>query len=123
MEYKLSYNNAVHPGERMFTWNEYAKRVFAVYGTYTEKEIKKISALIADNQWDKLSGDSLKVIAVENYIKKNINYRKELDGNDVTNIEIILKTRVADRHRTHAFIPRPFYNSLMFPFNLYSRRP
>ena len=96
VEYKLSYNNAVHPGERMFTWNEYAKRVFAVYGTYTEKEIKKISALIADNQWDKLSGDSLKVIAVENYIKKNINYRKELDGNDVTNIETILKTRVAD---------------------------
>src|SRR5947209_3867639 len=43
VEYKLSYNNAVHPGERMFTWNEYAKRIFAAYATYSEKEIRKVS--------------------------------------------------------------------------------
>ena len=96
VEYKLCYNNALHPGERMFTWNEYAKRVFESYGTYSDKEIKKVSELISNNKWDKLSGDSLKVVTVENYIKKNINYRKDLEGNDAAGIETILKTREAE---------------------------
>jgi hypothetical protein len=96
VEYKLSYNNATHPGERMFTWNEYAKRIFTAYGEYTEKEMKKVGQLISDNQWDQLKTDSMKVVAVENYIKKNISYRKDLDGKDVNGIEAILKTRVAE---------------------------
>ncbi len=96
VEYKLSYNNATHPGERMFTWNEYAKRIFTAYGVYSEKEIKKVSQLIADNHWDQLKTDSMKVVAVENYIKKNISYRKDLEGKDVDAIETILKTRVAE---------------------------
>jgi hypothetical protein len=96
VEFKLSYNNALHPGVRMFTWNEYAKRIFALYGTFSDKEIKKVSSLIGDNQWDKLSGDSLKIISVEIYIKKNISYRKDLEGNEATNIENILKSKLAD---------------------------
>ena len=96
VEYKLSYNNATHPGERMFTWNEYAKRVFTAYGEYTDKEIKKVGQLISDNQWDQMRTDSMKVIAVENYIKKNISYRKDVEGKDVNGIETILKTRVAE---------------------------
>jgi hypothetical protein len=96
IEYKLSYNNALNPGARMFTWNEYAKRIFAAYGVYSEKEIKKVTQLISDNQWDQLKTDSMKVVAVENYIKKNITYRKDLEGKDVSAIETILKTRVAD---------------------------
>jgi hypothetical protein len=96
VEYKLSYNNAQNPGARMFTWNEYAKRVFAAYGVYSEKEIKKVSQLISDNQWDQLKTDSMKVVAVENYIKKNISFNKELEGKDVSSIETVLKTKVAD---------------------------
>jgi hypothetical protein len=96
VEYKLCYNNALHPGERMFTWNEYAKRIFDAYGTYSDKEIKKVSELIVNNHWDKLSDDSSKVVTVENYIKKNINYRKDLEGNEVDGIETILKTRQAN---------------------------
>jgi hypothetical protein len=96
VEFKLSYNNATHPGERMFTWNEYAKRIFAAYGVYSDKETKKISELIGANQWDRLAGDSLKVITVENYIKKTIDYRKDLEGDANDNIETILKTHLTD---------------------------
>jgi hypothetical protein len=96
VEYKLSYNNATHPGERMFTWNEYAKRIFTAYGEYSDKEMKKVNQLISENQWDQLKTDSMKVVAVENYIKKNISYRRDLEGKDVNGIEAILKTRVAD---------------------------
>jgi hypothetical protein len=96
LEYKLSYNNATHPGERMFTWNEYAKKIFLAYGVYSEKEIKKITQLISDNRWALLGTDSLKIISVENYIKKNITYRKDLDGNDADGIETILKTQEAE---------------------------
>ena len=80
----------------MFTWNEYAKRVFSAYGVYSDKEIKKVSQLISDNQWDQLKTDSIKVVTVENYVKKNIAFRKELEGRDAGAIETILKTKVAD---------------------------
>jgi hypothetical protein len=58
---KLTYNNAKGPGERLFTWNELAKRIFAMYGIYSDKELKKVAAIVSENQWDKLSGDSLKI--------------------------------------------------------------
>jgi len=42
VEYKLSYNSANSKGhERLFTWNELAKKVYTLYGSYTEKELKK----------------------------------------------------------------------------------
>ncbi|HEY4966423.1 MAG TPA: DUF3857 domain-containing protein, partial [Puia sp.] len=96
IEYKLSYNNVKSRGERLFTWNELAKRIFEMYGTYSEKELKKAADLTSNNQWDRLSGDSLKIIAVENYIKKNISFRKDLEGDDVSSIEAIIKSKTAN---------------------------
>ena len=95
IEYKLTYNNAKGRGERLFTWNELAKRIFATYGSYSEKELKKVATIVSENQWDKLTGDSLKITAVENYIKKNISFRKDLDGDDMNTIDVVLKSKTA----------------------------
>ena len=57
IEYKLSYNKVKSESERIFTWNALAKRVQEMNGNFTEKELKKMNALVADNKWSKLPGD------------------------------------------------------------------
>lgn len=95
VEYKLSYNLSQKKPERLFTWNELAKRVFEIYSTYSDKELKKVDDLIEKNGWDKISFEKDKIIAVENYLKKSIASREDVDGEDASNLEKILKNKIA----------------------------
>ncbi len=98
LEYKLSHNTAVNSEVRLFTWNELAKRAFTIYTTYSEKEIKKTEAFIKSNKWADASTDKQKIVDVENYIKKNIATREDINSDDAENLEMILKNRLAS-HR------------------------
>jgi hypothetical protein len=95
VEYKLSYNNARNANERLFTWNDLAKRIHATYSTFNEKETKKVNALANDNGWKKISDEKEKIVAIENYLKKTIIVRNDLYSNDAENIEWILKNKMA----------------------------
>jgi Domain of Unknown Function with PDB structure (DUF3857) len=95
-EYKLSYNAARNKTERLFTWNDLAKRVYENNGIYSAKELKKIDNLISDAKWNTLAGDKEKITAVENYIKKNIGNRDEITGENAENIELIIKNKIAN---------------------------
>jgi len=96
IEYKLSYNTAVSGGrERVFTWNELAKRVHSLYDSYTEKELGKTSDMIRSNGWDKLATPQDKIIAVENYIKKQIIVREDIDAENAGNLEWIIRNKLA----------------------------
>jgi hypothetical protein len=96
VEFKLSYNNAKEERERLFTWNELAKRLYGNYSSCTEKELKKVASLVSENGWDKVSGDSVKITTVENYIKKNIIFKKDLEAEQADNLEVIIKTKTAE---------------------------
>ncbi|MDR3716703.1 MAG: DUF3857 domain-containing protein [Puia sp.] len=95
LEYKLAYNTANNKNERLFTWNELAKRMYSIYTSYTGKELDKIDNLISDRKWDRLGSEREKIIAVENYLKKNIATREDINTEDAENIEKILKNRIA----------------------------
>src|SRR5450432_121143 len=95
VEYKLSYNNSAHPGERLFTWNDMAKKVYAMYTYSSEKEFKKVVDFVDEMGWDKLQNETDKIIAVENYIKKNINSRDDLNTEDANNLDKIIKTKIS----------------------------
>jgi len=89
IEYKLSYNMSGSTGERLFTWNGLAKRIFDIYTFYTEKETKAVAALVQQNGWDKLGNETAKITTVENYIKKTFSYDEQIkseDGNTLGNI-------------------------------------
>src|SRR5688572_17006171 len=94
-EYKLSYNTARSKNEKLFTWDELAKRAYARYTTCTEKELKKVDGLIDDMKLKKLGSDLEKIIATENYLKKNFAARDDIDGEDAENLEKIIKTKLA----------------------------
>ena len=55
---------------RLFTWNELAKRIYSIYASFTDNELKKTDELIRRNGWDKLGTEKEKITAVENFLKK-----------------------------------------------------
>ncbi|MBB3058952.1 DUF3857 domain-containing protein [Mucilaginibacter gotjawali] len=93
VEFKLSYNDATRSGERLFTWNELAKRVFGIYTLYTDKEVSKVAELVSSNGWDKLADEVTKIAAVENYLKKNFAYNEELSSEDGNKLETVLQNK------------------------------
>jgi len=94
-EYKLSYNVSRSKNEKLFTWDELAKRAYSRYTTCTEKELKKVDDFVGDLKLNKLSSDLEKIIATENYLKKNIQAREDIDGEDSENMEKIIKNKLA----------------------------
>lgn len=89
IEYKLSYNDAVSKGERLYTWNGLAKRIYSIYTDYSEKENKTIAEIVAKNGWSTAADETAKIIAVENYIKKNISYDEDVKtetGNELAKV-------------------------------------
>ncbi len=89
IEYKLSYNQSSSDAERLFTWDELAKRVYSVYTDYSDKEYKTASDLVTANAWDKLPDEVAKITAVEDFIKKSFSYNEDLnspEGNTLTTV-------------------------------------
>jgi hypothetical protein len=95
LEYKLSYNKALHAGERLFTWNGLAKKIYGNYTAYSDQELKKITSLVKENGWDRLPDEPGRIAAVENYLKKNFTIRENADSRDAYDIVQILKNRLA----------------------------
>lgn len=97
MEFKLSRNSA-NGGARLFTWNELAKRAYKIYSQYSDKEGSAAQKLVSSNGWEKLPSTRDKIVAVENYVKKNFTTREDISSDDAEDIEKIAKSRIAS-HR------------------------
>ena len=80
---------------RLFTWNELAKRIYNLYSTYSEKELKQTEELVRKNGWDKLGTEPEKIVAVENLLKKKFAAREDISSDDAENIEWIIKNSIA----------------------------
>jgi hypothetical protein len=96
IDYKLSYNLSNNGKVRMYTWKEFAKRVFANMTTRSEKDEKALDKFIKEIKIKDGATDAEKIASVEDYIKKNINIDKKLisKGSDV--IETIVKNKASD---------------------------
>jgi hypothetical protein len=99
IEYRLSYTTA-NGGEhiRLNTWNNFAQRIYEIYETFTEKDLSRVGNLIEGEGWQKLPDDRQKVIAVENYLKKQFTTREDIDNQNAGNIEWMIKNKIAS-HR------------------------
>lgn len=98
VEYKLSFNKSNNGSGRLFTWNELAKRAYSIYATYSEKELKKVDGLINSNGWKNSGNETAVVIAVENYLKKNISTREDIADENAEKLDWIIKNKIAS-HR------------------------
>jgi len=96
IEYRLSYNTAGgNEHVRLNTWNLLAQRIHQGYETFTEKDLNRVGDLIKANGWEKLGDDRQKIVAVENFLKKNITTREDIDMQNAGNLEWIIKNKIA----------------------------
>jgi hypothetical protein len=95
VEFKLSYNDVVRKGERLFTWNDLAKRVYAIYTYTNEKENKRVADLVKDNGWDNLTSEPEKIMAVENYVKKRFTYNEDIKSEEANLLGTVLQNKNA----------------------------
>lgn len=99
IEYKLSYNVSRNNSERLFTWNELAKRIYSIYGSHSDKEGKRVNDLIKKNGWQKLTGNEAALVStIENYLKQNIGTSDDINDESAENIELIIKNKISS-HR------------------------
>jgi hypothetical protein len=95
VQYKLSYNLSKDKNVRIYTWNELAKNVYSNYSEYTEKESKAVDDFIKKTGIKESAGEEEKIMALENYIKTNINADKDGIGEDAEKLDKIVKNKVA----------------------------
>ena len=99
VEYRLSYNTANgNEHVRLNTWNLLAQRLYDGYESFTEKELSRAGDMIDANNWQKLSDDRQRIIAVEDYLKKQFTTRNDIDLANAGNIDWMIKNRIAS-HR------------------------
>lgn len=97
VEYKLCYNNAKNAKERLFTWNDLAKKAFDIYSAATDKEIKKVDDLLSDIGVTKSQQEKDKIVLIENYLKKNFVPREDAVSTDADDLGKVIKNKVTSR--------------------------
>lgn len=99
VEYRLSYNTANgNEHIRLNTWNTLAQRIHTLYETFSEKDLNRIGNIVEANGWQNLPDDKQKIIAVENYLKKQFTTREDIDNENAGNIEWMIKNKLSS-HR------------------------
>ncbi len=94
VEYKLSYNTSNNERQRLFTWNELSKKVFESFGSFNDKEKKKLKELLEDaGVSDKMNTEE-KIIRIESYIKKNFMYRDDISDDDADDLVGVIKSKL-----------------------------
>ncbi len=123
LEYKLSYNDASQNQQRLFTWNDLAKRVYGIYTMCTDKELKKVADLVEENGWAKLADEPSKITAVENYVKKKFSYNEELNSEDGNKLENVIRNKIGGAIGTLRLYGAIFQNlAIKYQFVLTGKR-
>lgn len=97
VQYKLSYNLASSDVTRMYTWKDYAKRVFTAYTTYNSKEEKALGKLAEQVDLSTARNDAEKILLIEDFVKTSFNIDRELIGEDAEALEKVVKTKNTNR--------------------------
>jgi hypothetical protein len=96
IEYKLSYNLSNAGDVRMYTWKDFAKRVYGTYTTISSKDEKPLNNFMSQVKLAANDEAESKIRAIEDYVKSNINIDKGLIGDNAGEIESIVKRKSAD---------------------------
>jgi hypothetical protein len=96
IEYKLDSLPAENPDKRLLTWKDLARQLYTEYYDFKEKETRAAEKYIASIGVNPDDDDTSKIRKIEEAIKTNIIYDRDLTGDDVNDIGTILKSKTAN---------------------------
>ncbi|MEO8413022.1 MAG: DUF3857 domain-containing protein [Ginsengibacter sp.] len=90
-DFKLSYNLAQNSDVELYTWKELARKAYTNISTFSDKEKKASSKFIGGANIPNDATEEKVIMLLEDYMKTRINVDEKLAGEDVDNIEAIIK--------------------------------
>jgi len=96
IEYKISYFPTESPGIRMYTWQILVNRLYKRYYTYTRSELQAVDKFLEQINVTKDEDELSKIKKIENAIKTNITFYKQLNDDDAFSINYILSKKSAN---------------------------
>ena len=91
-DFKFSYNLAKNNDVELYTWKELARNVYSNITTLTDKEKKARDKFMAGINIPAGTAEESVIQLLEDYLKKNINIDEKISGDEVANLEKIIKT-------------------------------
>ena len=95
VDYKLSYNLAKNSDVELYTWKEFAKKVYSNFTTLSDNEKKYLDKIINTMSFPTNKADEATICKIEDHVKTNFNIDKDLVGENGLNIEKIYQTKNA----------------------------
>lgn len=117
VDYKLSYNKNNSSIVRLYTWKEFAKKAYPMYTGISSKEEKVLNQLAGKITIAGNATPAEKILAVEDYVKNNINIDKDLISEDADDINKIILTNSANEKGATRLLAG-IYTKLNIPFHL-----
>ncbi|HWB28504.1 MAG TPA: DUF3857 domain-containing protein [Chitinophagaceae bacterium] len=109
VDFKFSYNlSTTGEAVRQYTWKDFAKRAFAVYTDWTDKDLKAVDGFIKQIPIPADADEVKKIQVVEDYVKNNINVDKKVEGSDKDQLVGIIKTKAANESNIVKFFTAIF---------------
>jgi len=95
VDFKFSYNLTNGSAVRQYTWKDFAKRAFAVYTGWSDKDVKAVKGLMERINLPADADEVKKVEIIEDFLKSNFNIDKKLvSENDA--LVTVIKTKAAN---------------------------
>lgn len=97
VDYKFSYNLETTGAKvRQYTWKEFAKKAFALYTTWTDRDLKAVDGFLKHMDLPANADEAGKIQAAEDYVKTNINIDKKVTGDEKDELASIIKNKAAN---------------------------
>jgi len=96
VDYKFSYNLSTAAAVRQYTWKDFSKRAFAVYTTWSDRDLRSIDDFIKQIPIPAGADEVRKIQVVEDYVKTNINIDKKVENGKKDPLSNIIKTKASD---------------------------
>jgi hypothetical protein len=91
-DFKLSYNLSNNNDVEVYTWNEFARKLYANVSTISSKEKKALEKFIAPANIPADASEETKIMLLEDYMKTHINIDEKLVSEGAEDIEAIIKS-------------------------------
>ncbi|RYY86863.1 MAG: DUF3857 domain-containing protein [Chitinophagaceae bacterium] len=95
IEFKLSYNLNKNKDERLFSWDELARKANDIYTVASDKEVRKIRELVEAAGVTSAQSVQEKVTRIETYLKKYFNISEDIDSDDADDLLKVIKGKNA----------------------------
>lgn len=96
VEYKLCYMPEQNPDVRMLTWQDLAKQLYKGYYDFSSKEKHAVQKYLEQLQVNDNDAEIDKIHKIEDGIKSNIVFNKDLEGDAAKDIDKVITNKTAN---------------------------